>query len=165
MAIRPSQVHTKALLAATLLVTIPTANAACNIINGKAHGDCTGVTVNQDGKAPLIVRGASSESNIIFGATVFSGGSLYLYGISNGDITIHKGGRLILAGVVSGTIRNLGGTVEVEGTVDHLFTVSGNVIVGGVVHVVSGPGAVSFRRGSVLSGTPFSTATKRSGAL
>lgn len=88
---------------------------------------------------------------------------MHLSGISNGDITVHKGGRLSLTGVVNGTVRNLGGIVEIEGTVDHLFTIGGEVTVGGVVGGVSGSGAVVFRSGSVLGGTPFVGPARRRG--
>jgi hypothetical protein len=160
---RLSHVFAKTVLAAAAVANASTAIAACNIIDGKAYGDCAGVTVNQGTKPPLQVRGALSESGIVAGATVFGGGSLHLSGISNGDVTIQKGGRLILTGVVNGTVRNLGGTVEIEGTLESLFTISGKVTVAGTVGSVAGPGAVTFRRGSVLGSTPFESATKRSG--
>lgn len=159
----PSHVVAQTVFAAVMIGTTAPTSAACNIVNGKAYGDCAGVTVNRGTKQPLQVRSASSESGIVGGATVFADGSLHLSGISNGDITVHKMGRLFLAGVVNGTVRNLGGTVEVEGILDSLFTTGGEVKVGGTIGSVSGPGAVVFRRGSVLNGTPFDSETRRSG--
>jgi hypothetical protein len=163
MLLHLSHVFAKAVLAAAAVVNAATAIAACNIINGKAYGDCAGVTVNQGTKPPLQIRGVRAESGIVAGATVFGGGSLHLSGISNGDITIQKDGRLILTGVVNGTVRNLGGTAEIEGALDFLFTTGGKVVVAGTVGSVAGPGAVTFRRGSVLGGTPFESETQRSG--
>ena len=139
------------------------AYAACNIVEGKAYGDCAGVAVNRGTSPFLEVRGASSENGIVTGATVYPGGSFHLYGISTGDITVHKGARLSVSGVVNGTVRNLGGTVDIEGTSASLFTLGGVVTIGGTVGSVSGSGAVHFRRGSVLGGTPFESATLRSG--
>lgn len=100
-------------------------HAACNIINGKAYGDCAGVRINEGIKGHLTVRSYTSEAGIIEGATVLKGGELDLSGISNGDIAVHKGARLRLTGIVNGTVNNLGGNVEVEGTLNHLHTIGG----------------------------------------
>ncbi len=159
----PSHVVAQAVLAAVMIGTTAPTSAACNIVNGKAYGDCADVTVNRGTKPALQVRSASSASGIGGGATVFADGSLYLSGISNGDITVYRKGRLFLSGIVNGTVRNLGGVVEVDGILDSLFTTGGEVTVGGTIGSVSGPGAVVFRRGSVLGGTPFDSETRRSG--
>lgn len=137
--------------------------AACNVINGKAFGECGNVTIRNGPKPHLNVRGSKTESAIVSGATVYAGGYLHLSGVSGSDITVHKGGRLLVSGVVNATIHNLGGQVEVEGIVDSLVTVGGKVIIGGSVGAVSGSGAIMFRRGSVLGGVPFEQQTHRSG--
>ena len=82
--------------------------AACNIVDGKAYGDCGDVKINTSSKPLLEVRGQVSESSIIDGATVYSGASLLLSGISNGNIRVLSGGRLTVSGVVNGEVRNEG---------------------------------------------------------
>lgn len=41
--------------------------AACNIVNGKAYGDCAGVSVNKGTKGKLTVSSHVYESGIIEG--------------------------------------------------------------------------------------------------
>lgn len=130
------------------------ANAACNIVNGKAHGDCAGVTLNQNIKGIITVTSHQSESGIIDGALVKSGGSLYLNGICNGDITVSKGGTLAVNGIVNGTVKNNGGHVEIEGQVSHLSANSGKTTIGGIVSSVSGESKIIFKSGSVVGGIP-----------
>jgi hypothetical protein len=129
--------------------------AACNIVNGKAYGDCQGITVRQGSKAALNVRSYVTEGAIVAGATVYFGGSLYLSGISGGDIIVKKGGRLLVSGIVNGTVRNDGGIVEIEGIIEHLVSNGGSAVVGGQVGGVSGEGPVIFKKGSVLQGNPL----------
>lgn len=148
---------------AIVLVGAPSfTQAACNVVGGKAYGDCAGVRVNEGSKGHLTVRSYSSESAIIDGGTVLKGGVLELSGISNGDIVVHRGARLRLTGVVNGTVRNLGGTVEVEGILDRLYTTGGNVVVGGNVGSVSGDGPVSYKKGAVVGGVPLERAVRKS---
>ena len=143
------------------LATGTTAHAACNIINGKTYGDCAGVQINKGIKGHLTVRSSISENGIIEGATILKGGKLDLSGISDGDIEVHKGARLRLTGTVNGTVNNLGGNVEVEGTLNHLYTIGGKVIIGGNVKRVSGKGSVSYRKGAVVNGMPVNEVTRR----
>lgn len=78
------------LLAALTQLTPVASSAACDIVNGKAYGDCQNVTVRQGAKPSLNVRSYVTESDIVAGATVHSGGSLHLSGISTGDILVKK---------------------------------------------------------------------------
>lgn len=126
--------------------------AACNIANGNAYGDCANVQVNTGSKKHLKVRGHASESRTIEGATVFSGASLALSGVSNSDITVNKGGALHVSGVVNGAIKNLGGVVEIEGSVQEVQTTGGRVVIGGIVGTVTGTGAVTYKKGAVIGG-------------
>lgn len=158
---RGSQILRKSLLAICLFAAVSSLHAACNIVGGKAYGECDGVRVTDGGKGHLTVRGHMVETGIIEGATVLRGGSLDLKGISNGDITVSRGGRLRLTGVVSGTVRNTGGRVEIEGIVDHLYTTGGTTVVGGSVVHLSGNGAVQFKKGAVLGGVPFAKAVSK----
>jgi hypothetical protein len=137
--------------------------AACNIVGGKAYGDCAGVRVNEGTKGHLTVRTRTSEAAIIDGATILKDGALELSGISNGDITVHRGGHLRVTGIVGGTVTNLGGTVEVEGMLNHLHTTSGMVTISGTVGSVSGEGVVSYKKGSVIGGVPVDRAVRKGG--
>jgi hypothetical protein len=140
---------------ALMLVAPSVGGAACNIVNGKAYGDCQNVTV-RDGTGPALnVRSHVTESAIVSGATVHSGGSLHLSGISNGDIVVKRGGRLSVTGVVNATVRNEGGTVEIEGMVGSFVSNGGQATVGGQVGNFSGKGPVTFKKGAVLQGAPL----------
>ena len=143
------------LLAALTLAAPHAALAACNIVNGKAYGDCQNVSVNRGTKPALNVRSYVSESAIVAGATVHSGGSLHLTGVSNGDIVVKRGGQLSVTGIVNATVRNDGGTVEIEGIVSQLISNGGRAAVGGQVGSFSGTGPVAFKKGAVLNGTPL----------
>ncbi|MGH8708954.1 MAG: hypothetical protein ACREVD_12960, partial [Burkholderiales bacterium] len=114
-------------------------------------------------KGHLTVRSYTSESGIIKGATVVRRGELELSGISKGDITVHKGARFVLTGMVNGTVNNLGGNVEIEGVLDHLHTTGGQVVIGGTVGSVSGPGRASYKKGAVVGGVPLEKAIQKAG--
>ena len=139
--------------------------AACNIVGGKAYGDCAGVSVTQGAKPRLTVRSYVSESSLIDGATILKGGSLDLSGISNGDIIVHSGARLRLTGIVNGTVKNLGGNVEIEGSLDRLHTIGGDVVIGGNVDRVSGDGSVSYKKGAVIGGVPIEKTIRKGGKV
>ena len=145
------------------LSAVNTAYSACNIVGGKAYGDCAGVRINDRIKGRITVRSYISESGIIEGATILRDGELHLNGISNGDITVREGGRFILSGVVNGTVKNLGGNVEIEGLLDHLHTIGGQVIVGGNVDRISGSGPITYKRGSVVGGVPLEKTLSNAG--
>jgi hypothetical protein len=127
---------------------------ACNIVGDKAYGDCSGVRVSRSTPEYLTVRSHISRTGIIAGATILKGGVLDLSGVSNGDISVHEGGRLRLRGIVNGTVRNSGGSVEVEGILNHLHTTRGHVVIGGNVRSLSGDGEVTFKEGAVIGGVP-----------
>lgn len=145
-------------LFALMLLTPAVGGASCNIVNGKAYGDCQNVTVRHGAGPALNVRSHVTESAIVSGATVHSGGSLHLSGISNGDIVVKKGGHLSVTGVVNATIHNGGGTVEIEGIVGSLVSNGGQATVGGQVGNFSGKGPVTFKKGAVLQGAPLEQA-------
>jgi hypothetical protein len=128
--------------------------AACNIVNGQAYGDCAGVTVNSYSKGFIKITAYKTESGIIAGANVLPGGSLYLSGISNGDIVVSKNAKLIVMGVVNGTVKNNGGTVEIEGSVDNVVTNGGSTTIGGMVSYVTGSGKIVYKNGAIVSGKP-----------
>jgi hypothetical protein len=127
---------------------------ACNIVGDNAYGDCSGVRVSRSTPEYLTVRSYLSQTGIIGGATILSGGVLDLSGVSNGDVFVHEGGRFRLSGIVNGTVRNSGGTVEVEGMLTHLHTTGGDVVIGGTVGSLSGEGEVTFKEGAVVGGVP-----------
>jgi hypothetical protein len=131
-----------------------TSHAACNIIDGKAYGDCEGVNLNVVSPQRLAVHSKAIESGIISGATIFQGGDLEFRGLAMGDIIVHKGGRLLVSGIVNATVTNLGGRVEIEGMVDHVHAERGEVIIGGNVSGVSGGGTVKYKKGAVIGGIP-----------
>lgn len=151
-------------IALPLLALLPllsqSAHAACNIVGGKAYGDCAGVKVREGEKPPLNVRSSVFESEIVAGATVHPGGSLHLSGISNGDIVVKRGGRLLVTGVVNGAVRNDGGAVEIEGIVGHLSSNGGAATIGGEVGGFSGTGPARFKKGAVLQGVPLERAAR-----
>ena len=144
------------LAVSSFLAATMNANAVCNIVGNKAYGNCAGVQItNQGGKGHLTVKTYTSEQAVIQGATILKGGTLVLRGVSNGDITVHQGGRLEIKGLVNGTVKNLGGNVKVDGMLSHLFTSSGQVTIAGNVGSISGNGAVTYLKGSIINGVPF----------
>jgi hypothetical protein len=142
-------------LFALMLFVPAVVGAACNIVNGKTYGNCENVTVRHGAAQVLNVRSSVTESAIVSGATVHSGGSLHLSGISNGDIVVKRGGQLFITGVVNATVRNEGGTVEIEGIIGSLVSNGGKATVGGQVGSFSGKGPVDFNKGAILQGAPF----------
>ena len=148
------QIRTSLLLGLFLITPLPSWSA-CNIVNGKAYGNCENVQVNQGVRPALRIRNHVMESGIVSGATVYADGSLNFSGIANGDITVNRGGRLSVTGVVNATVRNNGGFVEIEGIIDRLISNGGNAVVSGQVGSFSGKGPVIFEKGAILHGTPI----------
>ena len=140
------------LVAGALLAT--QALAACNIVDGKPYGECTAVQVNSASKGTLNVNGSHEESSIVDGANVHAGGKLQLSGISNGDIIVHAKGTLLVTGVVSGTVRNEGGSISIDGTVNRLESSGGSAQISGIVGTLGGSGPVTIHKGAILSGIP-----------
>jgi hypothetical protein len=154
---RPQSEEATLKFVALVLVTswfIPaTAEATCNIVNGTSYCDCTGVNVNREKEPYSVVNGFKVVSGTAEGATVVRGGSLVVAGIAS-EVKVEKGARLTVTGIVS-TIRNDGGTVEIEGTVDTLFQSAGATVIAGIVRSVQGnSGEITRRRGSVVGGVP-----------
>lgn len=138
-----------------MLLLVPKRSfAVCNIVNGHAYGDCSGVTINQDIKGYLSVTNRVFESGIISGATVRRGGVLELSGVSNGNIVVEKGGTLTVTGVVNGDIINKGGYIVVDGSAQLIKTTGGTVEIGGIVDRVVGKGLIKYRKGAVVGGIP-----------
>lgn len=126
----------------------------CNVVNGKAYGDCKGINVNTGPKGKLVVTTAVAESGMIDGAIVKRGGSLQLSGMSVGDIIVEAGAILEVNGTVNGTITNNGGKVRIGGTARSVRVNSGSLEVFGMVDSVSGSGTITYQKGAVIGGKP-----------
>ncbi len=143
------------ILSLLVLLEIPLAVfSACNIVNGKSYGDCSGVTINSGTNAYTEISSYRSESGIINGAQVKNGGTLHLSGISNGNIIVDKGGKLFVTGIVNGSIINNGGVIEIEGDVSNIVANFGRTIISGNAAGVFGDGNVVFSKGAVIGGRP-----------
>lgn len=136
------------------ILTVTYLNGSCNYVNGKMYGDCSGVTINSKARGGLIIKSHKSESGIISGAKVYSGGNLFLSGISNGDIIVYKNAKLFVTGVVSGAIYNNGGEVLIDGDVNIVIANKGTTTISGVVDSLSGKGKIIYRKGAVIAGEP-----------
>lgn len=137
---------TTVLLNLFLLSALPTAAIAanCSITNGVKVGDCEKVMQLLD------VRSSVTESGMISGATIHSGGTLNFHGTSNGDITVRQGGKLILRGKVNGSVINKGGDVEIYGHANKLDNQYGSAYVNGIVDQSNG--TVKYKKGSIING-------------
>lgn len=141
------------LFAAFFSVFSPTTLAAtCNIVNGKAYGNCMGVAVGSRQKGTLTITSSVVESGIIDGAVVKKGGSLLLSGISVGDITVEAGAFLEVGGIVNGLITNNGGKIRIDGTAQSVHVNSGTLDVSGVVDYIGGNGSITYQKGAVIGG-------------
>lgn len=129
--------------------------AACNVVNGKTYGDCSGYTVNTQSRGPITVSRYMSESGIISGAKIISGGSLHLSGVCEGDVNVGKGGTLVVTGMVNGTVINNGGSVLIEGQVSNVTAISGRTTIRGMVGYVNGNSKVTYKKGAVIGGKPI----------
>jgi hypothetical protein len=138
------------LVSTVLLLHSGYLSAACNVINGKSYGDCGNVNIIDNLKGMMEIRSDESVPGIISGAIVRSGGSMYLTGISKGDIKVEKGGRLVVKGMVNGTVTNYGGLVEIDGKVDSVNAIKGITEIGGIVSYVTGSGKVVYKRGAII---------------
>jgi hypothetical protein len=127
---------------------------ACNIIGGKAYGDCSSVKVNTEVSPAIVVTDFRSVSGIIAGATVRHGGHLTVNGVS-GPIIVEDGGALSVRGVVNGSVNNAGGSVDVSGMVNGVIVMQGGKLrVTGVIGGVSGTGQITYEPGAVVGGVP-----------
>ncbi len=130
-----------------IFLTIQSSHAIagnCSITNGIKVGDC------DKALQALSVKSIVSESGIISGATIYSGGVLNFRGISNGDITVRQGGKLYLHGKVNGKVINRGGEVEIYGHVEKLDNQYGKAYVEGIVDQSSGE--VKYKNGAIING-------------
>lgn len=59
---------------------------------------------------------------IVRQATVAAGGILHLHGMVTGDLIVEPGAEAHVYGMVNGTVRNLGGLVEIHGMVDSIVS-------------------------------------------
>lgn len=126
--------------------------AACNVVNGVAYGDCSGVTINTGTSPFLTVDGTEFISGISEGAQVLRGGALHVSGIAD-RVIVDAGG----AATVSGIVRYLevSGAVTVTGQVDSLRLVDGGLAdIEGIVSNVSGAGTLHLSEGAVVGGVP-----------
>ena len=120
----------------------PAAN--CLITNGVKVGSCETVLEFLDVKSKI------TNSGIINGAIIRSGGNLELHGISNGNITIMQGGFISIYGKVNGEVINKGGNVTITGHVNKLTNLFGKVLVDGIVDYSTG--TIEFKKGSIVNG-------------
>ena len=149
-----NNIYNKIILFFALFCAYSWAHSACNIVNGKAYGDCTGVKINAAPSKFSIVSSYSVESGIISGARVENGGTFYLSGISNGNISVASGGKLYVTGIVNGAVTNNGGLVEIEGDVSHVIANSGTTTISGIADSVTGESKVIYQKGAVINGNP-----------
>lgn len=146
-------------LGAMLLLAAAPADAACNIIDGKAYGDCAGVTVKTGSEPFREVAGYASISGISEGARVLLGGSLSASGISD-RIIVEKGGRADVGGQV-GSLQ-VAGSATITGMVDSVILVEGGEItLEGMAGRISGQGEAHLAAGSVVGGFPLETGETR----
>ncbi len=139
----------------TLLCSHSQTYSACNIVNGKAYGDCAGVTINANPGKFSVISSYASESGIIAGARIENGGTLYLSGISNGNILVNSGGKLYVTGIVNGSVTNNGGVVEIEGDVSRVKANSGTTTISGIAGSITGKGKIFYQKGAVINGKPI----------
>lgn len=133
-------------------VSANSALAACNIVNGTAYGDCSGVTLNSGASPFRTVSGAESISGIAEGAHVLSGGVLHVSGIAE-RVIVDAGGEATVGGIVR--YLEVSGTVAIAGQVDSLRLVQGGrADVKGVIFDVSGAGTLHLSEGAVVGGVP-----------
>ncbi len=144
----------QSLLCLAFLCVHISAYSACNIINGKAYGDCAGVTINTAPEKIAVVSSYSSEPGIITGARIKNSGTLYLSGISNGNVSVDNGGKLYVTGIVNGSVTNNGGVVEIEGDVSLVIANAGTTTISGIADSVTGKGKVIYEKGAVIGGNP-----------
>ena len=120
------------LMIATITLLSAKADAACNIVNGVASGDCSGVNINIV-KSPknYEVSGYRQFNGIVGRVSIRKGGNVTISGIASAA-TVHAGGVLHVRGQTN-SIMNYGGTVMVDGMVEQIQSIGGVVHVSGIV--------------------------------
>lgn len=139
-------------LALLLAFQSAAASAACNIVNGQAYGDCTGVAVNTKASPFERVEDHKIISGVSEGAEVVRGGRLIVSGIAQ-EVTVRPGGHAQISGRVY-RVQNEGGTVVISGIVSSLVANGGRTEIAGIVDSIAGQGAVTRKPGSVIGGVP-----------
>lgn len=135
---------------AQLAMSAQSVLATCNIVNGVAYGDCSGVTLNTGTSPFRTVDGAESISGVSEGAHVLSGGSLHVSGIAD-RVIVDAGGIATVTGIVR--YLEVSGKVAITGQVDSLRLVSGGrADVEGIVSDISGEGTLHLSEGVVVDG-------------
>lgn len=130
----------------------PSAQAACNIVNGVAYGDCAGVTVNTGREPFRTIDNHGTLSGISAGAHVLDGGTLSVSGTAD-HVIVDAGGSALITGVV--TRLEVSGVANVSGQVNTLvLSDGGQVTIEGIVGVIFGLGHATLIEGSVVSGRP-----------
>ena len=128
------------------------ATAACNIVNGKAYGDCAGVTVNTGRTAFQVIDRYHSLAGVSEGAQVRSGGSLSVSGLAD-RVIVEMGGAAYVSGVVR--LLEVSGTASITGQVTSIILRDGGrVTIEGVVGGITGEGTAVLEAGSVIGGLP-----------
>ena len=122
--------------------------STCNIVNGKKYGNCKNIRNNI---SPYI-SSVKTVRGIMSGTHILSGGILFLNGISNGNIIVDNNAKLIVHGIVNGTITNNGGIVKIYGTANAIIANSGLTTISGIVLSVIGNGELEYTVGSVING-------------
>jgi len=127
------------------------ANAACNIVNGVASGNCSGVNINII-KRPknYEVSGYRHFDGIVGSISVRKGGNVTISGIASAA-TVYAGGVLQVTGQTD-MIINHGGSVTVDGMVQQIQSKGGTVYVSGVVSSLMGSGEFHFSDGAHVNG-------------
>ncbi|EDQ04483.1 hypothetical protein DSM14862_02118 [Sulfitobacter indolifex] len=135
-------------LMSVLLAT--SATTACNIVNGRAHGDCAGVTVNIGRTAYQVVNSFSLLSGVSEGAQVLSGGSLRVSGLAD-HVVVERGGTAYVSGIVKRL--EVSGAANISGQVTSIFLRDGGrVAIEGIVGDILGDGTAVLEAGSVIGG-------------
>lgn len=129
-----------------------TANAACNIVNGVAYGNCAGVTVNTKQTPFQVIKSYGSLTGISEGAHVLAGGSLSVSGIAD-RVIVDRGGSARISGILHRLV--VSGSASVTGQVGTiLLRDGGRVTIDGIVGDISGNGTALLNIGAVISGHP-----------
>lgn len=130
--------------------------AACNVVNGEAHGDCSGVTVNTGRSAFQVVDTYRALTGVSEGAHVLSGGSLSVSGTAT-RVIVEQGGTAHVTGIVQRL--EVSGSARVSGRASSIMLRDGGrVTIEGMVGQISGNGTALLEAGSVVAGRPTNAA-------
>jgi hypothetical protein len=127
---------------------------ACNIVNGKMYGDCTGVTVSTQAHPKITARGFQEIDGIYAGADVPSGATLVVDGIIENTTRVFKNGHLVVNGSVN-DVQCDGGKVKIDGQAGPIRMNSCSITVSGIIGSVEGTGTRHYLPGAVIGGVPY----------